>query len=179
VSGEPDQKSKVRQVVVRELEEWIAISAYLAFFFCALVTYSKLLLGRFHISYFDYGSALINALVIAKVILIGEALHLGRKHESKPLFLSTVYKSFLFGLLVFAFHIVEEVIRRLVHGQEIIGAFHDVRLDDLFARSVVVFCTFIPLFAFLELRRVLGEGYFDDLFFRTGAAARPDPSSKV
>ena len=178
MSGEPGQKTSFKQKAVQELEEMAGITLYLAFFFCALVTYSLLLLGKFHVSYFSYGSALINALVIAKVILIGDAMHLGKKHESKPLFFSTVYKSFLFGLLVFAFHIVEEVIKRVVHGQQIVGAFHEIRLDSLLARSVVIFCTFIPLFAFLELRRVLGEDYFDPLFFRTGAAAKPELSSK-
>ena len=34
--------------------------------------------------------------------------------------------------------------------------FHEIRLDDLLARSLVVFCVFIPLFAFREFRRVLG-----------------------
>ena len=38
-----------------------------------------LLLGKSHISYFTYGTALINALVIVKVILIGDALHAGQR----------------------------------------------------------------------------------------------------
>ena len=115
-----------------------------------------LILNEFHVAYFDYGAALINALVIGKVILIGQDLHLGRKHEAKPLFLSVVYKAFLFGLLVFGFHVVEDVIKRLLHGENIAGGFRDIRIDDLLARSVVIFCTFIPLLGFLEVRRVLG-----------------------
>ena len=99
-------------------------------------------------------------------------MHLGKKHEAKPLLISVLYKAFLFGLLVFGFHIVEEVIKRLVHGKNMVGAFHDVRIDDLLARSVVVFCTFIPLFLFLELRRAVGEDRFRDLLVRTGATAK-------
>jgi hypothetical protein len=100
----------------------------------------------------------------AKVILLGQDLHLGKKHEAKPLLVSAVYKAFLFGLLVF--HIVEEAIKRRVHGDKIAEAFHDLRIDDLLARSVIVFCAFLPLFGFLELRRVLGNEKFDGLFFR-------------
>jgi hypothetical protein len=62
---------------------------------------------------FNYGAALLNAFVITKVILIGEAAHLGKKLEAKPVIYSAIYKAFLYGLLVFAFHIVEDIIKRL------------------------------------------------------------------
>jgi hypothetical protein len=79
-------------------------------------------------------------------------------------------KSFLYGLLVFAFHIVEEIVKRLIQGQDIAGAFH--RLDDLLARSIVIFCTLIPFFAFRELARVLGPEKLRALFFISGAALK-------
>ena len=166
---ENTKRVSLRKKATHEFEEFAGNFLYLAFFFCALATYSMLLLDEFHVSYFNYGAALINAFVIAKVILIGEYAHLGKKHEAKPLILSAVFKAFLFGLLVFGFHIVEKVIERLLHGKNMAGALHDIRIDDLLGRSVVIFCTFIPLFAFRELRRVLGEDKFRDLFFRTRA----------
>jgi hypothetical protein len=178
MNSENSKSTGLKQKITNQLEELAQIFLFLAFFFCAVATYRMLLLNEFHVSYFDYGAALINALVIAKVILIGEDLHLGKKHEAKPLLISALYKAFLFGLLVFGFHIVEEVIKRLVHGKNMAGAFHDVRIDDLLARSVVVFCTFIPLFLFLELRRSVGEDRFRDLLVRTGATAKSDLSSR-
>jgi len=161
------------------LEEFAAISLYLAFFFCAISAYSALLLNQFQLSYFTYGAALINALIIAKIILIGEYAHLGKRHEAKPLIQSAVYKAFLFCLLVFAFHLVEEVIKVLWHGENLADAFHKIRLDQLLARTVIIFCTFIPLFAFRELKRVIGEERFRDLFFRAGAAAKLASSTEV
>lgn len=158
----------LKQKAIHEGEEFLGISLYLAFFFCAVVTYSAVLLDKFQLSYFNYGSALINALVIAKVILIGEYAHLGRRHESRPLVVSAFYKAFLFTLLVFAFHVLEEIVKQVVHGHTVASAFHEVRVDILICRSLVVFCTFIPLFAFRELQRVLGEKNFRSLFFRTG-----------
>src|SRR5208282_3752794 len=162
------QGPNLKRKAAHEFQELAAIFLYLAFFFCALATYSMLLLDRFHISYFTYGAALINALVIAKVILIGEYAHLGKKHEAKPLLPAAIHKAFLFTLLVFAFHVVEEVIRLLIHRKNMATALHEIRIDDLLGRSLVVFCTFIPLFAFRELQRVLGEENFRALFFRTG-----------
>jgi hypothetical protein len=168
-----------KQKATHELEEFAGISLYLAFFFCAIAAYSALLLNQFHMSYFAYGTALINALVIAKVILIGEYAHLGKRHESKPLFISAVYKAFLFGLLVFGFHVLEEVIKVLWHKDNLSVALHAIRIDELVARTVIVFCTFIPLFAFRELRRVMGEEQFRDLFFRTGKVVEAHVPSDV
>jgi hypothetical protein len=178
MTAENSRKAGLKQKATHELEEFAGISLYLAFFFCSIAAYSALLLNQFHVSYFNYGAALINALVVAKIILIGEYAHLGKKHEAKPLFQSAVYKAFLFGLLVFGFHIIEEVIKVLWHGENWVSALHKVRWDELLARTLIVFCTFIPLFAFRELGRVMGEEKFRDLFFRTGAVVETGVSSK-
>src|SRR2546428_1955580 len=124
-----------KQKAAHELKDFFAISFYLAFFFCALETYALMLLRKYNISYLNYTFALINALVIAKVILIGEMAHLGRKWESKPLYLSVLYKSFVFGVLVFAFHIVEEFVKRIIHHEPFGAALHNVKLDDVIART--------------------------------------------
>src|SRR5580658_2952216 len=171
MSTEKSGTTGLKQKAIHELEEFGGISGYLAFFFCAIAAYSSLLLNQFHLSYFSYGTSLINALVIAKVILIGEYAHLGKKHESRPLFQFALYKAFLFSFLVLAFHIVEEAIKRRWHGENFAAASHGIRINELLARSVVIFCAFLPLFAFRELRRVLGEEKFRSLFFRTGETA--------
>lgn len=168
----------LKQKTVHELKELAILFAYLGFFFCALATYSMLLLDEYHVRSLTYGFALINALVVAKVILIGEYAHLGRKYERRSLFVSALVKSFLFSLLVFAFHVVEEVIKRLIHGAGIASATREVRTDELLARALVVFCAFIPLFAFRELRRVMGDEEFHTLLFRSGETGKPDPSAK-
>ena len=166
----PDEKSErkgVKQKLRHEFEEVVILTAYLAFFFCALATHSMLLLKTLHISYFAYGAALINAAVIAKVILIGEAVHAGKKFEGKALLYSAIWKSFVFGWLVFGFHIIEDMTKNLVHGKDAAGAFRDIRVDDLLSRSVIIFCTFVPLFVFRELRRVMGKDKFRALFFHS------------
>lgn len=135
-----------------------------------------LLLKQYQVPYYTYAASLINALVVAKVILIGQYAHLGKRHESKPLFQSAIYKAFLFGLLVFGFHIIEELVKRLFHGETVAAASSSIRIDELLARSVVIFCTFVPLFAFLELRRVLRDETFGQIVFRTGRLPDPKPS---
>jgi len=57
----PDEKSEkkgLKQKAREEFEQVVILTAYLAFFFCALATYSMLLLNKFHISSFAYATAL-------------------------------------------------------------------------------------------------------------------------
>jgi hypothetical protein len=83
----------------------VVIFLYLAFFFSAFATYSMLFLGQLHVKYWNYALALVNALVIIKVIMICEAAKVGTSYEARPLLLSAIYKAFVFCLLVLAFHI--------------------------------------------------------------------------
>ena len=160
-STHPERKEKIKH----ELREMLTLFFYLAFFFCALETFEFFLLDEYRVRYWGYAFALINALVITKVIMIGENPKLGKRHEDKSLFVSAIWKAFVFSLLVFAFHIVEEVIKRLIHGADLAKASRELRLDQLATRAIVVFCIFIPLFAFREFRRVMGDAEFQSLVF--------------
>lgn len=162
-------KSAITAKAKHELREILEIFVYLSFFFCGLTAYSMLLLNEYHVKFLGFAFALINALIITKVIMIGEYMHVGRKGENRPLLLSAIWKAFVFGLLVFGFHVVEEVIKRLIHGADIAKASSNIRFDELGARAILVFCTFIPLFAFREFRRVLGHERFYRILFRSQA----------
>jgi hypothetical protein len=172
MSSENSGGQGLKQKTIHELWELAWIFLYLAFFFCSLELYSVLLLRDFHVKYLNFGFAVINALVVAKIILLGEYAKLGRKYEERPLIQSAAYKALLFVLLVFAFHLVEELVKRFLHTGHFAGAFSETHMNDIVGRGVVVFCTFLPLFAFREARRVLGEQRFLDLFFRSGARDR-------
>lgn len=87
------EKGGLKQKAVHELTQFIAIFLYLAFFFCAVTTYRMLLQSDFRDSYISYSFSVINALVVAKVILIGEYGHLGKRLENKPLLLSSYIQS--------------------------------------------------------------------------------------
>jgi hypothetical protein len=161
-------KHRFKQKAKQELVDFAWIAAYLAFFFCALATYTMLLLKKYDISdsSLNYTFALINAMIIAKVILIGEMVHLGQGAEARPLYQAALYKAIVYSLLVLAFHFLEEFIRRLIHGEPAGTVWHNVRFEQLIARSIVIFCAFMPLFAFRELRRVLGEETLSALFLK-------------
>jgi len=84
--------------------------------------------------------------VITKVITIGQYARLGKRHEDKSLLVSTLWKAFVFVVLVFGFHIVEEIVKRLIHGTDLARASTDIRMDQLASRTIV--CS-APLFLYL------------------------------
>jgi hypothetical protein len=165
----------LKQRAIHELEEGAILASYLTLFFGALATYSMLVLNEFHISYFAYGTALINALIVTKVILVGDAVGAGTKFESKSLISSAIWKAFVFACLVMAVHLLEEAIKALLHNGTMSGALHDIRIQDPVIRTLLVFCTFIPLFVLRELRRVMGWDRFRGLFLQS--ASPPNASA--
>jgi len=173
MSSEHFDRTALKQKTIHELWEFAWVFLYLAFFFCSLELYSLLLLRDFRARYLDLGFALLNALVVAKIIILGEYARIGRKYEKRRLILSIFYKTVAFVLFVFLFHLIEELIKRFLHTGHFAGAFNQTRINDICGRGLVVFCTFLPLFAFRELRRVLGEKRFVDLLFRSGERLEP------
>ena len=144
-STHPERKQDQARIVGDDLAV-----LYLAFFFCTLVAYDLFLLKQYDVAYWNFGFALLNALVITKVIMIGEYAELGKRHENKSLLVSTLWKAVAFGLLVFAFHIVQEVVKRLIQ-----------RPGPSWVSARLFLC--LP---FREFRRVLREEPFHVLVFR-------------
>ena len=64
---------------IHEMTEYYIIFMYLAVFFGLFTWYRRLILAEYQISYLHYGVGVIKALVLAKVIMIGRALRLGRQ----------------------------------------------------------------------------------------------------
>jgi hypothetical protein len=153
-----------------ELISYWLIVLYMAVFFGVFTSYRRLLLAHYGVSYEDYGVSIIRALVLGKVVLVAEALRLGRGFEGQPLLVPTLYKTLLFTVCVAVFDIVEGLARGLIGGLGPMGAVDEVmgRFGyEWLARALVIFFAFIPFFAVRELRRVLGDEV-TGIFLRRG-----------
>jgi hypothetical protein len=175
-SSEPGANKKLgwKKRLVRELIEYWTNVLYLAVFFGAFAWYRRLILAGYEISYLNYGAAVIEALIMAKVILIGQALGLSRGFEDRPLIFPTLYKAVLFSLFVGVFAVVEHLVTGLVRGKSLEVELNDLLSEgkyEMLARCMVTFLAFIPFFAVQELAQVLGEGKLRTLFFRARTAA--------
>ena len=158
--------------ISHELIEYGINAIYLALVFASFTEYRRLLLAAHDIVYTNYWVAVIEGLVLGKVIMIGSILRLGRWVEDKPLVVPTLYKTVVFTVFVAVFKVIEHGIRGLLTGEGFMGgltALFDKWSTELLANGLVVFVALIPFFAVKELGRVYGEKEIRTLFFRRGA----------
>jgi hypothetical protein len=165
-------KGGLKKKIVHEMGEYLINVCYLTLVFSAFTQYRRLLLAAHDITYTNYGVAVIEALILAKVIMIGEVVRLGRGLEQKPLIYPTLYKTFVFTVFVGVFKVIEHVIKSLWSRNGIMAGlieFSEKGLHELLANSLVVFVAFIPFFAVNELGRVFGKDKLRALFFKRRA----------
>jgi hypothetical protein len=172
---EANQKVGWKQKAIREfIRYWINV-AYLSTVFGLFAWYRRLILAHYDIKYFEYGIAIIEALIMAKVIMIGDAVGLGNRiFKDKPLIYPTLYKSVVFTCFVGVFAALEGTIKGWFKGDGLAGwliELHNEGRHEFLARCLIVFVVFIPFFGFKELGKVFGgEGRLGKLFFRSRQA---------
>lgn len=166
--------TSLKAKALEEFKAFWAIAIYLALMFSAFTWYRRFILAESGVSSVRYGVAVIEALILAKVILIGQALRLGRRLEDSRLIVSVLFKSLVFGVFVALFAVIEVVVEGLVHHKtwaDITHSLASVGRDEILARSVILTVTLIPFFAWWEADRVLGTGKLFALFFQKRAPA--------
>jgi hypothetical protein len=169
MASEESKPKGLKSKIKHEFEEMLLISAFFGLFFFAFATYKMYLLHQFRNAQFTYISALINTLVLAKVILLGGFVRAGKALDHKPLLITSIYKAAFFALLVAAFHWIEEFVKDAFHHGSLADSFRETLAATswpLLGLAVICFCLFIPFFALWEIRRVMGDPEFSDLFVR-------------
>ena len=172
-------KSGFRAKLVEELKKTGLIFAYLALFFGSFTVYRRMVLAEYDIGYFNYGYSLIEAAVLAKVIVVGSMLGLGERFRDRPLIVPTLYKAACFAVFLLVFSVIEHVVGAWLHGKSTDAGWLDI-LDqgkwEILTRVLVKSIALLPLFAVWETARVVGERRLYELFFRerpAGERSRP------
>jgi hypothetical protein len=165
----PDnKKGKFKEKIIHEMAEYWINVAYLTLIFAAFTQYRRFILAAHDITYTNYWVAVIEALILAKVIMIGDVLRLSRGLEDKPLIYPTLYKSVVFTLFVAVFTLFEHAIKGLWAGKGLTGGLVDYfgkGPHEFLAESLIIFVALIPFFGVRELGRVLGQEKIRALFF--------------
>ena len=151
-----------------ELRSFLILTLYLWVFLGSFIMYRRLITAEAGISYLHFGIALIEALIVAKVILIANLFGFTRRFEDRRLIVPVLYKSALFGVLIVLFALVEHLVEGWFRGEGPLGglrAIKDMGADELGARILVLMVALVPLIAFTEISRVLGPGKLSGMFF--------------
>src|SRR5215469_8932976 len=111
---------KLKEKAAEEFKRFLVIFFYLWLVFGLLSIHKSMVLSQEHLDYEEHTFAIINAFVFAKVLLVGEQLHLGRRFENKPLIYPILHKSFVFSVVLICFHVVESVAVGLWRGHTLV-----------------------------------------------------------
>ncbi len=158
----------LKQKIIQEMKKFFIVALYLWVIFALLIEYKAVVLAEQHIDIETRGFALLNALALAKVIVVAQALKLGELAEGVPLIYPTILKSALFAVLLAIFKILEVTCVGLYRGfsfQQSISEIGGGTLKGILCVTSIMFVVLIPFFAYGEMRRVLGEDKLKQLFF--------------
>ena len=177
MASERTKSASLKQRAAREMEEYLIVALFLFGLLGALTDYRRLLMSEVGLSYLHYGYAAIEALVLAKIILIGEVLHLGERFRDKPLIVVALYKSLVFGFLALVAHALEHVIHALVKGESPVAALSRLAAQpgEIAAYALVLLVAFVPFFSLQEAGRLLGEERFLNVLLKRPQAGSTSP----
>ena len=162
------QPRNLKERAFEEFKRLVAIFLYLWVVFGLLSIHTSLVLSQQHLDYEEHAFAIINAFVFAKVLLVGEELHLGRRFQNRPLIYPVLYKCLVFSVVLIFFHVIESVGVGIWHGNTLAASIPPMlgwNPKGLLAVGFICFVLLIPFFGFREMARVLGRTEMRNLFF--------------
>jgi hypothetical protein len=115
-----------------------------------------------------HGFAIINALILAKVMLIAEDLRLGERLRPRPLIYPIVTEALLLTVLFICFHVIEKVIIGLIAGEDLahsIPAVGGGGFMGVVCIGLILFVSLIPFFAFRRVTREIGPERMREMMF--------------
>jgi hypothetical protein len=170
------KSANLKQVALHELRAFLMISLYLFLFLGVFAIYRRLLMDQYKLNYVRMGYVAIEAMVLAKVIMIGNWLRLGERARRGPLIFATLGRTLAFTLFAMVFGVLERGVMGLFDGKNLEAIGREIVDQDryeILGRLLVTFFTFIPFFAIWEIGNVVGPDKLRGLFFRSRAAVAP------
>jgi hypothetical protein len=161
-------KPTLRQKAAQEMRRFLVMAAYLWVLFALFSLHQTIVLAQHGINYREQGFAIVNALMLAKVMLVAESFHVGRRFENRPLVYPILYQSIEFAILFICFHIAEHLAVGWWEGKTIAASFPEIgggSLKGIASVGVILFVTLIPFFAFKEVGRIVGGRELQALMF--------------
>jgi hypothetical protein len=172
-----DRTFKLRERFLDEARRFAVMFLYLWVLFGLFVLNERIILDQRGIGFSSHGFALLNALVLAKVMLVTEDLNLGRWMRRRPLIYPILFESLLLTIMFICFHVAEHFVVGLVERETVaasIPAIGGGGLAGVVCVAVILFVALIPFFAFRNVSRELAPGQLNAMLFGTAIKAAGD-----
>lgn len=150
---------KVKAAAIHEVKRFLVMFLYLWLLLGLFVLNEKVTLREHAIDFRPHGFALINALILAKVMLIAEDLNLGARLQPRPLIYPILIEALMLSVLFIVFHVIERIVIGLIGGETVAASVPSIGgggLIGILCVSLILFVSLIPYFAFRRVSRELG-----------------------
>ena len=167
-----ERRTELKKKAISEAKKFAVIVGYLWMLFFLLQLHRVTILREqnpLDPLGFRVGFALINALILGKIILIAEAFHFGERNKGRPLVYEIIFKSVVFSILLVCCDVLEEVLVGVFHKKTIIESIPALGgggVEGVLLIGLMMFIVLIPFFSFAEVARVIGEDELRSMIFK-------------
>lgn len=152
-----------------EIREIGLTTLYFLSCFLLFLSLKKLFLEEYHVEISVLHTAVIGALVVAKVVVLLEKTSVGSRFRSARLFIHVLYRSLLYTTAVFVVSVTERLFDLYRETGALPAALSQTwagrDFPHFLAMNVCVGISFLIYNSFAEIDRHLGEGGLRRLFF--------------
>ena len=162
------RREKLASRAASEFRRFMVMFVYLWVLFGLFVLNERIILGQRGISLPLQGFAVLNALILAKVMLIADYFDLGVWLRRRPLIYPIIASSLFLTVLFIGFHVIEKVVMGLVHGESVaqsVPAMGGGGFVGVLCVALILFVSLIPFFAFRFVGRELGADRLNAMLF--------------
>jgi hypothetical protein len=173
-------KPSLGERAVSEVREFAVIAVYLYICFTALAYLKFAILQAHGIAFAPFGFAAVKALICAKFVSVGHALHMGERFKTRPLIWPVLHKSLVFLLLLLVLNVLEEIVIGWMHDRSLIDSLKEIgggTRDQQIATTIIMLLILIPFFMFRALGEVVGERNLVRLFLEPRRIVRREELS--
>ena len=159
---------------IDEFRKFLIMFAYLWAVFALFLLNEAVILRKTDINFLAQGFALINAAVLAKVMMLADALKMGRRFDHLPMIYPIAYKSALFAVVFIVFHGIEEIVVAMIASKPVAASIPAIGGGTWMGVALIwaiLASSLLPFFALREIAALMGEGRLWALMFHRGVRA--------
>jgi hypothetical protein len=173
-----DRMSQIKAKGIAEGRSLLWIFFYLWVLLGLFSIHKSIVLNEPNLIYHQ-GFAIINAFLLAKVMLTAEMFHVAENLDHKPLIYPIMFKSVIYSTILMSFYIIEETLVGMWHGKSATDSIPDVgggSLEGILVVGLMMFVVLVPFFGLKEIGRAIGDDNLYELLLVRGSRYRPPQS---
>ena len=163
--------SRFRERATGEARRFAVMFVYLWVMFGLFVLNERVILGQRGISFEMQGFALLNAFILAKVMLVADYFDAGAWLRRRPLIYRILFDSLFLTAVFLCIHILEKLIVGLYRGESVAASLPAIGgggLAGVITVALILFVSLIPFFGFRSISREIGAARFNAMLWGIG-----------